>query len=93
MGKPILIDFYADWCPPCRAQTPIIEELENKFGNKVTFRKVNVDEDRQMAAKYGVHSIPTLVIEVDGKIIKQFVGLTQVDAIEATLNEVLSSSR
>lgn len=93
MGKPILIDFYADWCPPCKAQTPIIEELENKFGNKVTFRKVNVDNDRQMATKYGVRSIPMLVIEVDDKIIKQFVGLTQADAIEATLNEALSSSK
>lgn len=93
MGKPILIDFYADWCPPCKAQTPIIEELESKFGNRVTFRKVNVDKDRQMATRYGVRSIPMLVIEVDGKIVKQFVGLTQADALETVLNEALSSSK
>jgi len=93
LSKPILIDFYANWCPPCKAQTPIIEKLESKFGNSVTFRKVNVDEDRQMAMRYCISSIPTLVIEVDGKIVKQFVGLTQADAIEAALNEALSASK
>jgi len=93
LGNPLLIDFYVDWCGPCRTQTPIIEELERKFGDRVTFKKVNVDEDRQMAAKYGVRSIPTLVIEVDGKIVKQFVGLTQADTIEAALNEALSAPK
>ncbi len=93
MGNPVLIDFYADWCGPCRTQTPIIEKLEKKFGDRVEFRKVNVDENRQMATKYGVRSIPTLVIEVDSKIVKQFVGLTQADTIEAALNEALSAPK
>ncbi len=93
LGNPVLIDFYADWCGPCRTQTPIIEKLEKKFGDRVEFRKVNVDENRQMATKYGVRSIPTLVIEVDSKIVKQFVGLTQADTIEAALNEALSAPK
>ncbi|UZE92438.1 MAG: thioredoxin [Methanosarcinales archaeon] len=93
MGNPVLIDFYADWCGPCRTQTPIIEKLEKKFGDRVEFRKVNVDENRQMATKYGVRSIPTLAIEVDSKIVKQFVGLTQADTIEAALNEALSAPK
>jgi len=93
LGNTVLIDFYADWCGPCRTQTPIIEKLEKKFSDRVEFRKVNVDENRQMTTKYGVRSIPTLVIEVDGKIVKQFVGLTQADTIDAALNEALSAPK
>ena len=69
----VLIDFYADWCGPCRMLAPIIEEIKNEVKDlKVV--KINVDENQQVAAQYGVRSIPTLVVVKDGKVAKQAVG-------------------
>lgn len=63
-----LIDFYADWCGPCIAMKPVFEEVEKEFGSKISFKKVNVDEDSEQAQKYGIMSIPTFVIvDEDGK--------------------------
>jgi thioredoxin 1 len=62
-----LIDFYADWCGPCKIMKPIFEELEDAYKGKVEFKKVDVEAEGDMAAKYGVMSIPTFVIEKDGE--------------------------
>lgn len=69
-----VIDFYADWCGPCQMMKPVIEELEKELAGKVEFVKVNVDEDQATASKYGVMSIPTFVIEKDGKEIDRKIG-------------------
>ena len=84
-----LVDFWAPWCPPCRAQGPIVEKLAGDFDGKALVAKVNVDEEAQAATKYGVASIPTLVILKDGKEVKRFVGLRQEDELVEALNSLI----
>ena len=77
---PVLIDFYADWCGPCRMVSPIVEQIANEGGNyKVA--KIDVDKSPELAAKYGVMSIPTLVVLKDGKVAQQAVGARSKDQI------------
>ncbi len=89
MGKPVLIDFYADWCGPCKMQDPIIEELKAKLGDKVEFRKVNVDSNMELSIKYNIHAVPTLVLEKDGNIVKRYVGVTRADVLESDILAVI----
>ncbi|ATZ60962.2 MAG: thioredoxin domain-containing protein [Methanosarcinales archaeon Met12] len=91
MAKPILMDFYADWCGPCKTQNPIIDELKGKFGDKVEFKKINIDKNHELARKYGVLSIPTLIIEVENKIVQRFTGVTQANVLGDALNKILKS--
>lgn len=72
---PVLIDFYADWCGPCKMMSPIIDEIANELGEKVKVGKINVDDNQNLAMEYGVMSIPTIIIFKDGKVQKTFVGL------------------
>lgn len=88
MSKVILLDFYADWCGPCKMQDPVLDELKGKF-DTVEFRKVDVDTNMDMSSKYGIHAVPTLVIERDGEIFKKYVGVTRSSILEADLNEAL----
>ena len=74
-NEPVLVDFYADWCGPCKMMLPIIEELANELQGKGKVGKINVDENQDLALKYDVMSIPTLIIFKDGKEIKRFVGV------------------
>ncbi len=69
-----LIDFYADWCGPCKMMAPVIEELEKEFAGKVTFEKINIDRETEKASQYGVMSIPTYVLEKDGKEAERLIG-------------------
>ncbi|MCL5003849.1 MAG: thioredoxin [Patescibacteria group bacterium] len=69
-----LIDFWASWCGPCRMMAPVVEELEKELSGKVEFQKVNVDEDQTMAQKYGVLSIPTYVVEKEGREVDRLIG-------------------
>ena len=66
---PVLVDFFATWCGPCRMQTPILEELAKKMGDKVEIKKIDVDQHMDLAEKYGIRVVPTLVIEKDGKVV------------------------
>jgi len=83
----VLVDFWAPWCGPCKMQTPILEKVAAVVGDKAVIAKVNVDEAPDLAAKFGIRSIPTLVILKDGENKQQFVGLKQeaelVSALEA----------
>ncbi|VVB74901.1 Thioredoxin [Candidatus Tiddalikarchaeum anstoanum] len=87
LSKLVLKDFYADWCGPCRMQTPIIQELEKEFKGKVSFEKINVDNNQALAGKYGVSGIPTIIIEKDGKIVKRFSELTEKEVLKKALME------
>lgn len=71
-----LIDFWAVWCQPCHIMEPILEEIKKELGDKVAIDKINVDEQRELSSRYGVMSIPTFVIEKDGKEVGRKIGVT-----------------
>lgn len=83
--KPVLLDFWAQWCPPCRMLAPIVAEIANEYEGKVKVGKVNVDEEQELAIKFDVESIPTIIVFKDGKISAQTVGLQPKENLEALL--------
>ena len=82
-----LKDFYADWCGPCKTQDPILEEMEDDWGTEVTFEKIDVDENQDVANEYQVRSIPTIVVENDDGVVERFVGVTQREELESALED------
>ena len=78
----VLVDFWAPWCGPCRMQTPILETLAEEIGDTATIGKINVDESPTLAARFGVRSIPTLILFKGGKVAKQWVGVQQKEALK-----------
>jgi thioredoxin 1 len=72
--KPVVVDFWAPWCGPCRAIAPILDKLAGEYEGKLTIAKVNVDEDNQYAGQMGVHGIPTLIVFKGGKEVSRIVG-------------------
>lgn len=86
--KPVLVDFWATWCGPCKMIAPIISEISEEFNNKVKVGKVNVDEEKELAIKYGISSIPTLIIFKDGKIAKTLIGFRPKEEIKEVLNNI-----
>ena len=72
--KPVLVDFWAEWCGPCRMVSPILEEISKEHGDKIEIVKMNIDENPQVPQKYGIMQIPTMNIYKDGEIVKQIMG-------------------
>jgi thioredoxin len=89
MSKPILFDFFATWCGPCRMQTPIIEDLAKKMGDVIEIRKVDVDQHMDLAEKYGIRVVPTLIIEKDGKVLQSLEGVTDAATLENMLRPLV----
>ena len=84
-----LVDFWAPWCAPCLMQGPIIEKLAEAYDGKATMAKLNVDNNNETAAKFGVMSIPTLILFKDGEKVKQFVGVQSEEQLRAALDAQL----
>lgn len=86
---PVLVDFWAEWCAPCRMLAPTIEELATEKENVVKVTKVDVDSNPELATKFGIRSIPTLMIFKNGKVVKQLVGVVSKSTIEIELDKVI----
>ena len=85
----ILVDFWADWCAPCKAQDPILEEVAEELNGKALIGKVNVDDNRTLATKYGITSIPTMILFKNGERVHQFVGVQSKERIMIYINKYL----
>jgi thioredoxin 1 len=72
--KPVLVDFWAEWCGPCRAVGPILDEIATEYAGKIKVVKLNTDEESAIAIKYGITSIPTLNVYVNGEVVKTVIG-------------------
>jgi thioredoxin 1 len=82
-----LMDFYADWCGPCKTQDPILEEIKEEWEDRFDLERINVDEDQSTANEYQVRSLPTLIVENDDGVQERFVGVTQRGDIEDALEQ------
>jgi thioredoxin 1 len=85
---PVLVDFWAEWCQPCKMLTPTIDQLANEYEGRVKVGKLNVDHSRDVAVKYGISSIPTVILFKDGEVERKFVGLAPKDQFTAALDTV-----
>ena len=85
-----LVDFFATWCRPCRAQMPILEQVANAVSGKAVVAKVDTDQLQSVALKYGVSAIPTLIVFKDGKIVTRFTGVQQANTLNATIKKACS---
>lgn len=87
--RPVLVDFWAEWCGPCKMLSPLLDELANEKGETVKITKVNVDDNQELAVEFGVKSIPMLLFFQGGEVKDQIVGVAGKDAINAKLDALL----
>ena len=88
-ATPILVDFWAEWCGPCRIVAPVLEQIAQDYNGKARVGKVNVDEQSSIAARYGVQSIPTLLLFKQGKVVEQYIGATSRDVLAKLIDKHL----
>lgn len=88
-GKPMVLDFWAEWCGPCRMVGPIIDELATEYEGRVTIGKIDVDSNNDVVAQFGIRNIPTVLFFKDGKLVDKQVGATQKGTFVAKINSLL----
>lgn len=89
---PVLVDFYADWCGPCRMLAPTLERLSTEFTGRAKIVKVNIDQDPTLASQFQVSAIPTLALIVDGKVVSRTTGLAAEATLRSALNQISSAA-
>jgi thioredoxin 1 len=87
--KPVLVDFWAPWCGPCKAIGPIVEDLSQTFADQIKFAKCNVDNNPETPSKYGIKAIPTLIFFKEGSVVEQITGMVAKSKLEEAINKVL----
>lgn len=88
----VVVDFWAPWCMPCRMLSPILEKLEREYDGKVEFKKLNTDENPNIAAKYGIFSIPTVIMFYNGEIVNTFIGAMPENAVRHEIEKALKKT-
>ena len=88
-NKPLMVDFWAEWCGPCRMIGPIVEELAQEYADQVVIGKVNVDENDELAGEFGIRSIPTLLFFKNGEVVDKHVGAASKSVLEEKLKSIL----
>ena len=88
-SQPVLVDFWAEWCGPCRMLSPTIDQIAEEYDGKVTVGKINIDEEPELARRFGVMSIPTLILFKDGNAVSRSVGVVGKEKIAAMIDAVL----
>ena len=91
-GMPVVVDFWAPWCAPCRVVAPLVEAISKEYAGKLVVAKVDIDENQQGASNYGVRSIPTLLFFSEGRVVHQQVGAVRASELRRIVDEVLASA-
>lgn len=88
---PVMVDFWAEWCGPCRAMTPIVESVAQKFAGKAKIVKINVDDNQSVTQRFGIKGIPTMIVFKDGKEAERIVGATNENSVSRIIEEQLNT--